>query len=1178
MLRFKPIPDLEDGADVAPGVDSTYTLPTADDPNGPNLFNGEEGGGGKTRPEIYAMGLRNPSRLSIDPETDVPYAAWVGPDAGEPDATMGPSTYENAAQIDRAGNYGWPYCMGSAQAYRDRIASPTDPDNPAATTLRGANAAGYVSGGPGGNTPGWYDCDNLHNDSPNNTGLVEFPHETGTGMDAGKMRPTNVWYSRGNPDGANGCPEFPREGGAGSAPNYGADPASLCPYAIDQGMTVMDGPVYRYDGQATDNSRRWPRYWDGRWFLHNNGGASIKHALLLDPATDQDGSQPIYADSLRGALDWDAGYMDSKFGPDGALYVQVYDGFFRAEPAAGIWRFDYTGGPATPGAAPEAYPIGGNEVSFEKGASGGVAYEWDFGDGSPVSTEADPTHEYATAGTHTATLTVTYADDSTDTGEVTFDVIEAVDDTAPVTTATTDPADPNGTKPVTVTLAATDGDGTGVERTEYRVNGGQWQEYTGPFKRSEPDTYVVQYRSVDRANNTEDPPKELTFTISVIQNCTPDLNDEFDGAALSEDWDVLRRDDTGLSLADGQLGLAMRAGDLIGDTATAKNVLLKDAPDGPWVATVRLDVRRLTAEGQQAGLVLWNGEDPNTFAKIMFIDKGANSRFEHVATREDVRTDDDIQIGPDVAGSPREAYIRVRADGAGLYIPEFSLDGETWEAIAAPLEDLGDPDSIRFGVTAMSGADATAAARFLYFRVDCSDRVAPVSTASVSPEQPGGEHGWYTAPPTVTLAADDGAEGGIGKIEYSIDGGPLTTYGGPFTIDQGTHEVEYFATDNAAEPNAEPRKTIGLRVDSAAPRTNATLDRSAGQNGPVKVTLAAQDGAAGSGSVLTQYRIDGGPWKTYSAADEQLFDGTAAALGQWAQAGAGHFDLLDDGSGGVTPVDGLGMLWYPVKQYGDFKLKFQFREGRTDGDSSNGGAFVRFPDPRVPVGQRPDACSKTGSAANDEAWVAIYCGHEIQIYDGPSGEPQKTGSIYNFDPVGIDDDEPREGWNDYEIEVVGQHYRVSRNGKLINEFQNDPGIESSRGGDPPTDQRQFTEGYVGFQNHGGADTMQYRDIRVEDLTADGPQKTKTGVFDVTASARTRSRSARSTRPATSRPSRWSTSRSGPAPAPRARRPLRSRRRRTTRPRASGSPACRGGWARSGSPGAAWRCRSAAPAP
>ena len=79
----------------------------------------------RRRPEIYAMGLRNPSRLSIDPETDVPYTAWVGPDAGAPSATLGPSTYENAAQIDRAGNYGWPFCMGGKQAYRDRVADGT---------------------------------------------------------------------------------------------------------------------------------------------------------------------------------------------------------------------------------------------------------------------------------------------------------------------------------------------------------------------------------------------------------------------------------------------------------------------------------------------------------------------------------------------------------------------------------------------------------------------------------------------------------------------------------------------------------------------------------------------------------------------------------------------------------------------------------------------------------------------------------------------------------------------------------------------------------------------------------------------------------------------------------------------------------------------------------------------
>ena len=50
--------------------------------------------------------------------------------------------------------------------------------------------------------------------------------------------------------------------------------------------------------------------------------------------------------------------MDSKFGPDGALYVQTYDGFFRAGTNIGIYRYDYVGGAPTPGATPRAFPIG----------------------------------------------------------------------------------------------------------------------------------------------------------------------------------------------------------------------------------------------------------------------------------------------------------------------------------------------------------------------------------------------------------------------------------------------------------------------------------------------------------------------------------------------------------------------------------------------------------------------------------------------------------------------------------------------------------------------------------------------------------------------------------------------------------------------------------------------------
>ncbi|HWO58671.1 MAG TPA: ThuA domain-containing protein, partial [Umezawaea sp.] len=111
---------------IHPEPDGTYTIPTG------NLF---PPGTDKTRPEIYVMGVRNISRLQIDPTTQWLTAAWVGPDATSPSPDLGPAKYETATIITEAGNHGWPYCMGNKQPYRDR--SSTD-----ATKLTG-----------------WYNCD-----------------------------------------------------------------------------------------------------------------------------------------------------------------------------------------------------------------------------------------------------------------------------------------------------------------------------------------------------------------------------------------------------------------------------------------------------------------------------------------------------------------------------------------------------------------------------------------------------------------------------------------------------------------------------------------------------------------------------------------------------------------------------------------------------------------------------------------------------------------------------------------------------------------------------------------------------------------------------------------------------------------------------------------------------------
>ncbi|MCT2593467.1 ThuA domain-containing protein [Streptomyces sp. N2-109] len=292
---------------IHPEPDGSYTVPEG------NLFTGEEEGGGKTRAEIYVMGVRNPSRIAVDKETDKLYAGWVGPDAGQPSTTWGPAKYETFAVITSAGNQGWPYCMGNRQPYRDR--NLPDPDQPL----------------------GWYDCDNLKNESPHNDGLVNIP----------PARDNNLWYS---PQG--GAPDFPRNDAG--VPSYRLDEQQLLlPWLKGGVQAAMTGPVYRYD-EDSQSDGKWPAYWDGKWFAGDHYDSDQpRHALLFDPASEASGGLPVHAESLDAIIppgnDGIRNLMGWKFGPDGSLYVQDYGrGFFNADEKSALWRVTYEGGPPTP--------------------------------------------------------------------------------------------------------------------------------------------------------------------------------------------------------------------------------------------------------------------------------------------------------------------------------------------------------------------------------------------------------------------------------------------------------------------------------------------------------------------------------------------------------------------------------------------------------------------------------------------------------------------------------------------------------------------------------------------------------------------------------------------------------------------------------------------------------------
>ncbi|MEV2194119.1 PQQ-dependent sugar dehydrogenase [Streptomyces phaeochromogenes] len=155
-------------------ADGSYAVPDG------NLF---APGTDKTKPEIYAMGFRNPFRFSVDKKTGILYVGDYGPDAGAADPARGPAGQVEFARVTEPGNFGWPYCTGNNDAYVDYDFGT------------GASGASF-------------DCSAPKNTSPNNTGLTDLPPAQ------------TAW--------------IPYDGG--SVPEFGSGSES-----------PMGGPVYDYD-------------------------------------------------------------------------------------------------------------------------------------------------------------------------------------------------------------------------------------------------------------------------------------------------------------------------------------------------------------------------------------------------------------------------------------------------------------------------------------------------------------------------------------------------------------------------------------------------------------------------------------------------------------------------------------------------------------------------------------------------------------------------------------------------------------------------------------------------------------------------------------------------------------------------------------------------------------------
>jgi PKD repeat protein len=317
-------------------ANGSYSIPAG------NLF---PAGTARTRPEIYAMGFRNPFRLSVDKPTGAVYLGDYGPDAGSASATRGPGGQVEFNRITSAGYYGWPYCTGtntSVESYVD-FTFPS---------------------GPSGSR---FNCATPVNNSFRNTGLTSLP----------AARPAWINYD-GCSVAAFGCGSESPMGGA----VYRFDTALNSPVKFP---AVLDGHYF-----AAEFGRRWLKVID----VNSDGTAGEINPFpwagtqIIDTAFGPDGA--LYV------LDYGTGF----FGGDAssALYRIEYNPGGNLAPSA------RAAASRTSGVTPLSVNFSSAGSSDPEG--GALTYSWNFGDGTS-STAANPSHTYTTNGQRTVTLTVT---------------------------------------------------------------------------------------------------------------------------------------------------------------------------------------------------------------------------------------------------------------------------------------------------------------------------------------------------------------------------------------------------------------------------------------------------------------------------------------------------------------------------------------------------------------------------------------------------------------------------------------------------------------------------------------------------------------------------------------------------------------------------------------------------
>ena len=819
ILRITPKQgDIAAGAE--PGVDTTYAIPSG------NLF---PVGTAKARPEIYAMGFRQPFTLHTDPAN--PGIVGTGEfchDTSTNAANRSPAGTCEWDLLNKPGNHGWPFCVGN---------------NSTANTLFRWNYATNSTTGQ------QYDCNatSLPSDiryAPTGQTAVE---PTFDGLDTlpGPVEKATIWKKY-----------------AGAAD--GQNPADFG--NLDAGgMQPLAGPIYRYpSGTATQGA--FPRYYDGSWLIGNRGA---DNGFWKEVKMRKDNNEMLRVSDW---LPYNGGVnpsgansslvIGSQFGPDGALYMSRFSvGCCRAQTNANnqnqIVKISFnvqdecltdTNAPnASAEVTGQAYPDRPNTyvntaklklTAMDSGCAGVNTIEYrQQGTTAWLPYTAEVTFDEAK--TYTVEYRATDRKDNVSAAKTTtFEILKINDTTAPVVTAAA-----SGNKDqrdyfvgsATLTLTATDNEpgAAGVQTVEYRTNGGTLDGvhragrlHHGGHVHGRLPCHGQGQQHV--RGQVDDVPHPLGRGLHAVAIGRVQRHGAVRAVAAAHpqrrharERHHGRRRQPALLTADLELD-----GNSTNTAVGPVNFIGQDLPSlgSAWNVETEFTVK-YNGGWQNAGLIVWNG-DNNFFRASITHSLGDGNLYTELSKDNPTSTEGD----------------RAQSGGNAVVAPNSS------QAV-----------TVRMRMTRAEGANTVGA----QYRI-----MAPASLATPAFVDFGNVTGFLDLNPSGGPRRD-AAGSRIGIIAGSNFPGEPGTY--PYAGTPGTVDINYFRVTPDPMTCETVAPTTTATLDPAAPAAGDTYDRA------VKVNFSATDNL--SGVDATEYRVNTngntGEWKSLkNSANESPFVNT----------------------------------------------------------------------------------------------------------------------------------------------------------------------------------------------------------------------------------------------------------------------------------------------------------------